>query len=554
MPTRPKWPVSLVMAALVAGLVVGVYVDSLGNWYTFDDYIVITANPHARTWPGWDAFVSRRYFKISNELSYRPLVTLTYYFDYLILNNGRAVGRARAHHTTNVLLHAGAAVLVFYLLLTLGLKRPTAFVAAAIFAVHPIASEAVNGIGFREDILALAFCTGALLARAAALRSRGAARAASFALMALCAAMGLLCKETAILLPVLAFLCDHFSGRPTSAPKPRWASIAALGALSAAFAVIRFGLLRNQLEISLPLWSGDRFHAFLGSCHIITGYARLVLFPFGLTLEHIPPTGGELNAAQALGGLAFIAGIVALAVVWARRWPPGAFALAWAALWLLPVCNMVPIANPMAERYLYAPLLGCALIMAAALRHPSLPRRVRELLCLLIIVCFAALTTQRNADWRSDWALHRAAIRIDPRSHRAHDSLGVVYEDMAPRDDRAAFGALAKTQFRLAISADTNDRYALHNLGRMLLRERRYREALPLLRRAVDILERRKDAFPWTFSSFHHDLGVCYWNLKRRLNALRHIQIAVEKNPANRTARENLDKINRHLRKATSER
>ena len=403
-PPRTTWPV-----LGVAALAFGVYVNSLGSGYAFDDYLILVRNPHARAWPGIGAFVSRDYFTVANELSYRPLVTLSYYFDFCILNGGRAQGRPFVHHLVNSLLHAANAALVLLLLLRLGAKATVAFMAAAVFAVHPVATEAVDAIAFREDLMALLFTLLALLTRAAALRARGWPRVLGFVAMALCAAAGALSKETALLLPLMALLLDFASRAPRPSRTAKWGSVLGLAVVSAAALVVRFGSMRSGLEGTVAVWGGSRWSAFLGTCRVMAEYGRLMLFPFGLTHEWRPTPGHELPWTAAAGGVAFVLGAAGTGLYWAWRWRPGAFAVGWAALWLLPVSNMAPIANPMAERYLYGALIGFGLVLAVALRTPALPRRTRDAVCLLVLVCFAALTIGRNAAWRSDRTLSRCA-------------------------------------------------------------------------------------------------------------------------------------------------
>ena len=542
-------PKSFVLAALAAVIAVGVYANTIRNGYTFDDYLIIVNNPEAWQWPGWDAFFSKRYFDVVPELSYRPVCTLTYYFDYLVLNGGRQLYRASAHHLSNCLIHAANALLLFLLLRRVGFADRAAFLGAAVFAVHPAGAEAVNGIGFREDMMALGFALATLLARGKALEARGSRRAAWYGAMTLCAVGGLLSKETVMLIPGVAVLCDYLAATPLSVRRGRWRSVAALAVLSLLYAYLRFGPMKRPVEQTLPLWSGDRWHAFLGACNILTIYARLLQFPVGLNLTHPLPTGQELGAIQAGSAVIFVGLYTVAGIACWRLWRPGAFAMAWTAVWVLPVCHVVPIANPMAERFLYAPMAGFAALAGLALCLPNRKRKWRVALAVVMLASYGALSVRRNLDWHSERTLYVSAIRWNPESSRAQNNLGDVYRlDLATQGERRAFDALAETQFRRAIAADPDEHSAFFNMGVLQNTRKQYREASAYFGKALAALERQPH-FPWTASRYHHELGVAWWNVKDRPRAVRHLRIALERDPRNRRAARDLRKVNERLRR-----
>ncbi|OWR48147.1 hypothetical protein KGM_205675 [Danaus plexippus plexippus] len=98
--------------------------------------------------------------------SYRPLTVLTFRWNYAIHGLQPA-----GYHLVNLLLHALVSLL-YYRVCAMFLPEFASFVAAILFVVHPIHSEAVTGVVGRAEMLSSVFFLGALLcyARAASRR------------------------------------------------------------------------------------------------------------------------------------------------------------------------------------------------------------------------------------------------------------------------------------------------------------------------------------------------------------------------------------------------
>ena len=129
-------------------LTIGVYSNTLKNGFVFDDYFIIIDNIFIKDWKNLSGLLSKDYFSRSGEATYRPVVTLSYFVDYSLWGL-----KPYGYHLTNVLIHSVNAVLVFLFVLLLIKGRRAAFLAALLFAVHPVLTEAVNAISLREDLL-----------------------------------------------------------------------------------------------------------------------------------------------------------------------------------------------------------------------------------------------------------------------------------------------------------------------------------------------------------------------------------------------------------------
>ncbi|HHT9113741.1 MAG TPA: tetratricopeptide repeat protein [Candidatus Wunengus sp. YC65] len=139
----------------VLGLIIlsfAAYLNTLSNTFVFDDVYVISGNYFIRDWKNFWGLFTSKYFAASGELSYRPVVTLSYFVDYSLWHLNPL-----GYHLTNVVLHTLNSVLLFFLVQLMVKNTPVAFPASLFFICHPVLSEAVNAVSYREDLLAATF-------------------------------------------------------------------------------------------------------------------------------------------------------------------------------------------------------------------------------------------------------------------------------------------------------------------------------------------------------------------------------------------------------------
>lgn len=133
-------------------------------------------------------------------LYYRPMIGISFLTDRFVWNLDPAI-----MHFENILLHLASAVLVFLIArLIISNTSRIPFYAALIFAVHPIATESVNWISGRTDLLAVLFVLSSLYS---IFRFRTSRRFWWLAASAVTLLIGMLAKETAVgLIPALVFI------------------------------------------------------------------------------------------------------------------------------------------------------------------------------------------------------------------------------------------------------------------------------------------------------------------------------------------------------------
>ena len=211
-----RWSQSGVAFLIVAVLASGCYLNALGGPFQSDDHRDIVDNtllraPHRLS----EVFTTPLRVRGNRRGFYRPITALTYWID-LRLYGPNPFG----FHLENLLWHTATALLVLVLLRGLWPAEPLmAFGAAALFAVHPVHTEAVSWISGRSEILAAFW---GLLAFWAHRRADSvAARASLWRIAALAAwLVALGAKEMAATLPLLLLMTDALLGRPSKWWRP----------------------------------------------------------------------------------------------------------------------------------------------------------------------------------------------------------------------------------------------------------------------------------------------------------------------------------------------
>ena len=144
----PVW-----QGGLIVLLVILAYLPALRGGFIWDDDDYVTQNPTLHDLGG----LQRLWFKVGAVPQYYPVVHTTFWLEYHLWGLN-PVG----YHLINVLLHATAAILLWRVLLRL--QIPGAWLAAVIFALHPVEVESVAWITERKNVLSAVFYFAAALA------------------------------------------------------------------------------------------------------------------------------------------------------------------------------------------------------------------------------------------------------------------------------------------------------------------------------------------------------------------------------------------------------
>ncbi len=360
----------------LAALTTAVFAGSLGAPFHLDDHALL-ADPAVTGAGGWGLL-----FRLEQT---RPLTYLTFRLNYQL-----AGPSAAAFHAGNLLLHVAAVLLLLDVLGRL-LPPRAAWIAAFLFALHPIQTEAVVYVFARAALLMTVFC---LLALRAWLDEKPWRAAAWFAL-------ALLAKEECAAFPLLLLLVDRARGRPEF----RWKPVAAMLALAVAAGARVVYVLAQSAESGAGAGSVySPWEYFAAQGPVIWRYFRLLVIPYGFTVD---PEIAVPGAAVAVGAWLALAVAAFASLRWFRGLRPGFWFLAGLIL-LLPSSSVFPADDLAADRRMYLPL--AALAPAAAL----MLRRVSWKALSAIGLALALVTVSRGNVWRSERALWAEAVERAP--------------------------------------------------------------------------------------------------------------------------------------------
>lgn len=424
----------------IVGLaVLAAYATALNSSFVWDDVLLVERNAYLRDAHYLGDILSKDLFRGAGlpSSTYRPVQGLTYFLEYKLFGLW-----APPYHLTNALLHAGCAALLCSLL-GLFVSTVTAAVAAGIWGLHPIHTEAVAYVSGRADSLAFGFMLASLI-RFIRMRRKDPARVTPDGWSLAFFGLALFSRENGMVTPVLILLMDlacGFSlatGTPDSPPKGRfWMGIATRLApyvgLLAVYGLLRgYGLELGDTRTTMHLTTGQRL---LCAVAALGRYLAILALPIGLHMERsfpIPDGLGSLDVqAGALALLAIPIGIWLLR----KRAPLAAAGIAWFTATWLPISGVFPLNALLAEHWMYVPFAGLVLAGAALVTRYPLQGKASFWAPTVALCVLWATTMVRNLDWRDPVTLFQSTIAQAPYSVRVRSNLGEAYADQGKFDD-----------------------------------------------------------------------------------------------------------------------
>ncbi|HEV2493076.1 MAG TPA: tetratricopeptide repeat protein [Terriglobia bacterium] len=565
--SRPNWS-DATLAGVLALCAALPYANTLLNGFVYDDVTQITHNPYLASVHHLREILSTTVWSyvgaegVTNY--YRPMMTLGYLVCYQLFGPV-----AYEFHLVNVALHAAVVMMLFAVTRRVSGDRTLAFVAALLFALHPIHSESVAWIAAVTDVeltffYLLTFFLFLGLARAEPSRGR---RLLHHGLLAGSFILALLSKEQALTLPFLAAVYEHLyrddrSWTSMLEKVSRYASLWLLGGVYLLFRVRVFGALAPAS--AAPKFT--RWEAALSAVALIGEYARKLVWPRRLSVFYVFHKSATLLDPRVLVGLAALLVLgTAWLVLWRRgRTAPGeddagaaraagaaSFGIVWLLATLAPVLNVrwMPI-NAFAERYLYLPSVGFCWLAAWALtalwrtasrrgsggiaREPTAATRSRlpRLALVGALGILAALAVlrivTRNRDFRNEVTLFTRTLETAPDAYPIRNNLGVVYWSQGDAVD-------AEREWRESLKLAPDSMIILNNLGMVCAKQKRYPEAVDFYQRSIRL---KPD-----YTNPHLNLGVAYEEMGLKKQAESEYEVAVRLSPLNIDARNRLGKL-----------
>jgi tetratricopeptide (TPR) repeat protein len=529
----------LLPVALLVLLCLIVYYNSLSNGFVYDDYGTIVENKYISQ-PGRliAALFNQSYFKFAGlEASYRPVATLSYFLIYTI-----AELNPFYYHLASLILHTLNAILVYWMANLILQHRLRALIAGLLFAGHPVLSEAVNSISYNDDLLTAFFFLLALIFYIRIKTGHFACNIGSYCLSLLFYILGLLSKEMAITLPAIILLYDLvLRDADRCAPnfqhllinlRKRIYFYAGFMAVSLIYICIRFFILYNPRE-SLEASAGSLFERIIYLPGHIFSFIRLTIFPYNLNADYVFSYPNNWFDSSNLIGFAVVMVLVGAGFFIYRYSKEIFFGLWWFLITLFPVYNLIEIYHPLAERYLYLPIIGFCLVIPVAINAAAKKRfanpatvNVGTLVPIVaILIFYAAATLARNRDWQNNFVLWTKTVQSSPNSLVARGGLGMAY---------LARGMLAEAaeQFEISIKLYPGHHKSYYNLGLVYHQKGDLKKAIEYFNRSVTLNPDSARA--------HYNLATIYLQQRSWDQAIRHYVKVNELDPEIAMAHYNL--------------
>ncbi len=507
----------------VIALVVAVFLVYQPAWhgqFIWDDTEHVT-HPELRSWHGlyWI------WFDLKATPQYYPLLHSAFWFEHKLW--GDAV---LGYHLINIVWHATAALLVALILRRL--KIPGAYLAAAIFALHPIEVESVAWITEQKNTLSAVFCLGAMLAY---LRF-DEARKTPFYLVALgLFVLGLLSKTVTATLPG-ALLVIFWWRRGRLSWRRDVLPLVPFFVLGAAA-----GLLTAWVERKLIGAEGASFDLTLIERCLIAGrviwfYLGKLLWPANLIFIY---PRWQISQAVWWQYLFPLAALLLLIALWTlrRRWRGPLAGLLFFAGTLFPVlgfCNVYPfLFSYVADHFQY--LAGLGIIAPVAAGAALLLSRWRlwnrtegYAACFVLLGILGSLTWRQSQMYADIETLYRTTIDRNPACWMAYNNLANVLIDRGQFND-----AIVHLRTSLKIKPDNANAHL--SLGNALARRGQLDEAIAQYRTALKVNPEYAEA--------HNNLAIALNDRGELDDAIAHFQTAFRIKPDFAVAYNNLGKV-----------
>ncbi len=551
-----KPPLFIYQLTLIIIVSILLYLYTVGNNFVYDDTFTVANNYLIRSWHRVPTIFTSDYFTAAGELSYRPLVTLTYFIDYTLWHLNPL-----GYHLTNLLLHCLNAVLLFFLLIRLlpvveigtckesnsaypknsetpvlrsaATRTSIPFIVSIVFCSHPLLAEAVNAISYREDLLATTFYFSAFLFYLRASQQRSPLW---YAISLVCYFMGLFSKETTITFPALIIMYDFLCRRKTRLTYTIIRYYTGYFLMSVFYLLLRFVFLHNPAESGILYPQGSLWVNVLTMSKVLASYIKLLFFPINLNADYVVPYTSFPTEISFLLSLLLIISVIIITYRLFFYSKILFFSVLWFFITLLPVMNIIPIENIMAERYLCIPLAGFCILGGFLLNKISTADTNRRflnscgftLMISIILIGFSWQTCHISKIWFNEPSFLTITAKKSPQSARAHNNLGVLYKKMG-------FIDAAIREYTTAIQIKPGYSEAHSNLANAYIDKGYFKEAITEYKRSIEISPFNETA--------HFNLGVAYGKMGLSRNAEIEYENVIRINNNNPHAHNNLGNI-----------
>ena len=515
--SKRDWFFCLILAVVT----ILAYQHAWHGGFLWDDDAYIINNELLTAPDGWQ----RIWFSLDSPSQYFPFTYSTFRIEHALWGLDTT-----GYHWVNLLLHVGNALLVWAVLARL--KVPGSWLAAAIFALHPVQVESVAWITERKNVLMGFFFLLTLLAWIAFVDKRSRRPWMFYCLALISYVLALSAKATACTLPAALFLILWLQKKPITMRRfiqivPFVVLGIGMGLLAVWWERYHQGTNRGVFTFLSPM------ERILVASRAVWFYLSKIFWPSNLTFIY---PRWNISPADLIDYIWLLAGIAACAAIYFVRRYFGRsveVAAAFFVATLTPVLGFIMLFTFrytfVADHYQYLACIGPIALASAGIVTLSDRfthyRAVIVSAALLVVASFGTLTWRQAATYSDIETLWRTTLARNPECWMAHTNIGIVFLQQGKIDD-----AIAHYRLALQMQADSWD--AEYNLGTALVAKGQVDEAILHCERAVGMRPTDPDA--------QVSLGNALFAKGRIDEAIAHYQKAITAQPDHFLARYSL--------------
>ncbi|MCX5693216.1 MAG: tetratricopeptide repeat protein [Candidatus Omnitrophica bacterium] len=511
----------------IALIIVIVFSNSLKNKFAWDDKFLIVNNPYIKDCTYISKIFNNQLYEGDGMHSnfYRPAQLFSFMIDYRIWKLNPF-----GYHLTSLLLHIFNSALVYLIVFAISSSPYMAFVTASLFGVAPAISGITFYIPARSDLLMALFL---FLSLWFFIRYRQKGKSMLYAASVFLFALSLICKEMALMLPLLLVLemrRNHERDRASFKLLLPYAAVL-LAYVFLRVTVLNFAkgsnpIIDSSFPATLPLAA-----RLLTNFKVIFLYMKILVAPFGLHIEwFVEPVRSIFQSKILLYIAGFITMILAVKKI-SNKNKLILFGSLWFLFALSPVLNIYPISVLFGEGWLYVPSVGFFIVLSAIFKDiikPKLGNFLSGILITFFLIYCAFFTIAYGRAWKDSVSVFNNVLRYEKNSpfiYLTYNNLGMAYYDKGDFEKSIEY-----CKKSISLNPDYFDAY--NNLGIAYIATGKTVRAIKSFKIAIRL---KRD-----FVSSYSNLGHLYAFIGFKDRAIEILNAAIKINPNSHRAYCNL--------------
>jgi len=513
---QQKRIISFAGSAFLVIACLAVYIPAIRGGFVWDDDDYVTQNPLLVAPDG----LYKIWFSKEQTSQYFPLVYTTFRLEHKLWGFNPL-----GYHITNIILHIINSLLLWRLLRLLDV--PGAWLAAAIFALHPVQVESAAWITERKNVLMTMFFFLSLLAW---VRFMEKPAIYLYFLSLVFYILALFSKTTACTLPAALVLILWMKN--ILIDKRRWQQITpyvVLGLAMGIFVVWREHYILGTSRLKLELNPVERL---LLAARALWFYIGKLIWPTKLTFSY---PKWDISWTQPVQYLWLIAWVVVGWCMWHWRERLGRGVIAGIVFFVATLSPMLGFISLytfrytyVADHYQYVASIGLIAIVAALGYRAAAKIRLLPIVAAIILAGYGVLSRQQCYTYRNLETLWRDTLTKNPNSWIAYYNLGIALKEQGRLDE-------AISQYRQALQIKPDLIEAYNNLAMVFTAQNKFTEAVDVCQQAMHIKPDDPD--------IHYNLGIALGKYDRLDEAADHFRQALRLKPDYADACYNLGRV-----------